>query len=302
MSAKVALLANIPPDIRTGVAAARDLRDAAALSALPEAERAAITQGLTSALGGLSAEVLDLLPGLRHVVSIGAGLDRFDLADLARRGITLRPTPELMAEDVAELVVALTFAGRRNVVANDAFVRRGDWLSGRPAPGRRVSGSRVGIVGLGWIGGRAATKLAAVGCEIAYTGRRPRDVGWRFESDLLALADWADVLVVSCPGDETTRGLIDARVLAALGPDGLLINVARGLVVDEDALIAALQTGGLGGAALDVFLTEPAINPAFAGLRNCILQPHAASFTRENRRDLLAGVLRLLAEAGSART
>lgn len=290
----IALLGAVPPDIKAGIGAVHTLLDADAIAALSPDARGSITRGLTSAIGGIAPDLVARLPGLRHVLSLGAGMDRFDLPWLESRGITLRPTPELMTEDTAELAVALIFATMRNVVANDAFVRRGDWLRARAPLGRRVSGSRVGIVGLGRIGGRVADKLAALACEIAYTGRNPRDARWRFEPDLRHLAAWADVLVLSCAGGEETRGLIDAPVLAALGPQGVLINVARGSVVDEAALLSALGSGALGGAGLDVFENEPAINPAFLALGNCVLQPHAATFTAENRRDLLAGMLRLL--------
>ena len=225
---------------------------------------------------------------------MGAGTDAFDLDDLARRGIRLEPTPDVMTEDTAEYAVALTLAALRGVVFNDRFVRQGDWASGRAPLGRRLSGRPVGIVGLGRIGTRVAEKLAALGALVSYTGRSAKDVPWTFAADIGTLAEAVDVLVLTCAGGAATRGLVDAAVLDRLGAEGLLVNVARGSVVNEPALIAALQAGAIAGAALDVFADEPTPDTRFAALHNCILSPHAATYTIENRRDLISEIKRLL--------
>ncbi|MCB2102481.1 MAG: 2-hydroxyacid dehydrogenase [Rhodobacterales bacterium] len=290
----VALLGTVPPDVRDAVAARADLIDAAALAALPADRRQGITRGLTTAMNGLDAAMMALLPNLASITSVGAGMDRFDPPALAARGIALYPTPDVMTEDTAEAAVGLVFALLRNIVGNDRFVRRGDWARGRAPYGRRVSACRVGIVGLGRIGGRIAAKLTALGCDVSYTGRGEKEGPWRFEPDLGQLARQVDVLVLSCAGGDATRGLVDARILGLLGPDGYLVNVARGSVVDEPALLDALERGGIAGAALDVFASEPNLDARFLDLPNCILQPHASVYTRENRRDLMAEVIRLL--------
>lgn len=291
---QVALLGRIPPDVRSALAGDVALLDTLKLGAMDLEARSAISHGLTSAIGGASAETLALLPGLRVIASIGAGTDVFDFADLQARGITLHPTAEVMTEDTAECAVALTFALLRNVASNDGFVRRGGWTNARAPLGRRISSCRAGIVGLGRIGGRVAEKLGALGCSIAYTGRRPKDVAWDYVQDIGTLAASVDLLILTCAGGAQTRGLVSADVLNRLGPECFLVNVSRGSVVDEPALIAALEAGRIAGAALDVFENEPTPDPRFLELPNCVLSPHAATFTRENRRDLIAEIRRLL--------
>ena len=292
---RIALLGSIPEDMHRALASEFTLLDGAALARLDADERAAIATGLTRAMVGAPRDVVAGLPGLRTIASIGAGMDMFDLAWLSERGITVCPTPDVMTQDTAEFAVGLIFAARRGIVRNDALVRRGDWArSGRGAPGRRISGARIGIVGLGRIGGRIAAMMSALGCRVSYTGRSPKPVDWAFVPAIADLAGSVDVLVLSCAGGEATRGLVSADVLDRLGPEGVLVNVARGSVVDEEALIRALASGGIAGAALDVFENEPAPDPRFFQLETCILQPHTAVFTTENRRDLAAELARIL--------
>lgn len=290
----IALLGRVPPDVQSTLEREVTLVDESALAGMSVEKRAGITHGLTSAVGGASAHVLEMLPGLSVIVSVGAGVDKFDLRDLEQRAITLQPTPDVMTEDTAECAVALLFAVLRNVVINDAFVRRGDWENARAGLGWRISGRRVGIVGLGRIGGRVASKLDVLGCHVSYTGRGKKDVSWRFFSSITALAEAVDVLIMTCAGGEATRGIVAGDVLRALGPKGFLVNVSRGSVVDEAALITALEHGHIAGAALDVFAHEPAPDPRFLTLPNCVLSPHAAVFTYENRRDLLRELRRRL--------
>ena len=176
----------------------------------------------------------------------------------------------------------------RRVAEADRFVRAGRWPTERIAASRRVAGKTMGIVGLGRIGRRAATLAQGIGMTVVYTGRSAKaDAPWRFEPDLLALADRADVLVLACAATEETRNLVGSRVLERLGPQGYLVNVSRGFVVDEAALIAALQSGSIAGAALDVFATEPAIDPRFLDMANVVLAPHSASITHETRAAML---------------
>lgn len=290
----VALLGAIPADIETALRRTFNLIDKGALAALAERERQSITRGVTSAMGGVSDEMLEDLPGLVTIASAGAGMDKFDLPRLSARGIDVHPTPGVMTEDTAEFAIGLVFALLRNIVSNDSFVRRGDWAATRAPLGQRISGRKIGIVGLGRIGSRIAGKLSALGCEISYSGPSEKDVPWRYEPALVDLARVADVLILSCAGGKATRGIVNSTVLGLLGPEGYLVSVSRGSVVDEAALIAALESSKIAGAALDVFENEPTPNPRFMELRNCILQPHAAVFTRENRLDLVVELERLL--------
>lgn len=290
----IALLGRVPPDVTAALDGEASLLGAEALAALDPSARAVITHGLTSAMAGAGPATLDMLPGLKCIASVGAGTDTFDRADLSRRGITLLPTPDVMTEDTAECAVGLVFAILRNVVGNDRFVRQGEWAGARAPLGWRVSGRHVGVVGLGRIGTRVAEKLAALGCAVSYTGRGRKEVPWTFVADIATLAESVDLLVLTCAGGEATRGLVTAEVLDRLGPKGFLVNVSRGSVVDEAALIAALETGRIAGAALDVYDNEPVPDPRFARLWNCVLSPHAATLTRDNRRDLIAEIRRIL--------
>lgn len=290
----VAMLGAVPADVQTALTAEFRLLAPEDWIGLPPDRLANIDRGLTSAMGGASAGLVDMLPGLRRIASVGAGTDRFDQPWLDGRGITLCPTPEVMTEDTADCAVALMFACLRNVVSNDRFVRSGAWTRAKPPLGLRISSAKVGIVGLGRIGARIAEKLTAVGCAVAYTGRQPKQVQWRFEPDLFRLAAASDVLILSCAGGNETRHLANAELFTALGPDGYLINLSRGSVVDEAALIEALTERRIAGAALDVFENEPTPDPRFLALENCVLSPHAAVYTRQNRVDLIARIRELL--------
>jgi lactate dehydrogenase-like 2-hydroxyacid dehydrogenase len=171
-------------------------------------------------------------------------------------------------------------------------VRAGRWTKERIGPSRRLAGKTVGIVGLGKIGRLVARRAGAIGMRVLYLGRKPKaDVPYQFVADLLELAEQADVLILSCPGGEATRNLVGQAVLERLGRDGYLVNVSRGSVVDEPALIAALQDGKIAGAALDVYASEPSIDPRFLALDNVVLQPHSASITHETRAAMLARLL-----------
>lgn len=291
---RVAVLGTFPKDVREALEADVNLTAPEDLAGLPSKDREAIRQAVTSAMGGADKGLIEQLPGLRRIASVGAGVDLFDLPWLEARGIELCPTPDVMTEDTAEAAVALAMAAMRNVAANDRFVRSGGWATGRAPLGRRLSGARVGIVGLGRIGGRIAEKFSALGCKVAYTGRKAKPVSWRFEPDLLRLAADSDLLVLSCAGGADTRNLASAPLFEALGPEGYLVNVSRGSVVDEEALIAALAAGSIAGAGLDVFENEPTPDERFLSLERCVLSPHAAVYTRQNRVDLIRRIRDIL--------
>lgn len=239
---------------------------------------------VTSAFVGLDPAVLSALTRVQIISNFGVGVDGIDLAEAARRGIAVGYTPDVLNACVADLAWGLLIDTARRLSEADRFVRAGQWLHGRFPLATRVSGKRLGIVGLGRIGREVARRAGGFDMAIRYTNRRPlADLPDTFEPDLLALARWADFLMVVTPGGAETRHLISREVMRALGPDGLLINVARGSVVDEQALVAALQAGELGGAGLDVFDDEPHVPAALLGLPRVVLLPHVASGTHETR-------------------
>lgn len=240
----------------------------------------------TSTFHGCTAELMDACPALEIVSSFGVGFDSLDLDHARRRGIAVANTPDVLDDDVANLAIALLLATSRDLVAKDRYVREGRWArQGDPPLSRGIAGRQIGIVGLGRIGRAIAAKLAVFGCVVAYHARNARpDQPWRHYPDLVALARDSMALIVIVPGGAATRHLIDRRVMDALGPDGILINVARGSVVDEAALVAALAEGRLGGAGLDVFADEPNVPAALMAMDNVVLQPHQGSATIETRR------------------
>jgi len=237
----------------------------------------------TSGHAGASGALIDRLPNLEIIACFGVGVDAIDLQAAARRGIPVTNTPGVLTDGVAELAIGLMLAAGRRIAEGDRFVRAGRWRDGPLPLGMKLSGTRLGILGLGRIGQAIAALGEAFKMSIAYHGPRPKDVPYRYYARLAELAAASDVLVVACPGGAATARLVDRTVLAALGPAGLLVNVSRGSVVDEPALIAALQDGILGGAALDVFADEPRVPSALAALENVVLSPHQGSATHATR-------------------
>ena len=231
---------------------------------------------------GCPAELMTALPALQLVAINGVGFDKVDLALARQRGVRVSTTPGTLTDDVADLAVGVIIAQFRRIPAADRHVRDGAWPQGEMPLARKVTGSRFGILGLGQIGSAIAARLLPFG-EVAYSARRDRANGHAFLPDPVDLARWADVLVVACAATEQTRGLVDAAVLDALGPRGVLVNVSRGSVVDEAALIVALAAGTIEGAALDVFADEPHVPDALRMAPNTVLTPHVASATAETR-------------------
>lgn len=234
---------------------------------------------------GAGAELMRALPRLEIVSCYGVGTDAIDLAHAREHGIRVTNTPDVLTEDVADLGIALLLAAARKVPQADAYVRGGHWSAANMPLVTRFHGKRLGIAGMGRVGAALAGRAAAFGCEIAYfdVNARP-DLPYRFEPDLVALARASDFLAVTMAGGEATRGIINRAVLEALGPEGILVNVARGSTVDEPALLAALEARAIRGAGLDVFWNEPNIDPRFLALDTVVLQPHHASGTVETRK------------------
>jgi hydroxypyruvate reductase len=279
-------VSQIPPDLRAALTQRYGLADHAGGPA--PGYDVAVTMGVY----GANAVLMDSLPDLKLIACNGAGLDRIDLVEAKRRGIAVCHTPDELAEDVADGAIALTYAIMRRIVEADRFVRAGRWSKERMAPSRRLAGKIVGIVGLGKIGRVVAQRAGAIGMHVLYCGPKAKPaVPYPFVANMQELAARSDVLILSCPGGEATRHLVAQAVLEALGPDGYLVNVARGSVVDEAALITALQERKIAGAALDVFASEPNLDPRFLVLDNVVLQPHSASITYETRAAMLARLL-----------
>lgn len=243
-----------------------------------------VTALVTSARFGLPADLMDRLPNLEVVTSFGVGYDLIDIDACRVRGIRVSITPDILTDDVADTAIMLMHATLRQLVVGDDWARSGKWSNvGSMVLTRSVRGKKLGIVGLGRIGQAIASRAIPSGLEIGYFGRRAKPVDYRFFDDLGDLAGWADILMVACPGGAATQGIINAEILTALGADGYIINIARGSVVDEPALIQALQTKSIAGAGLDVFYNEPDMDRAFAELENVVLYPHHASGTVETR-------------------
>lgn len=263
--------------------------DLATLSADVRQARALVSFGSV----GASAAVMDALPHLEMIGLFSVGYDKVDVAHARSQGIRVTNTPDVLTDDVADLAVGLLYASVRNIAANDRLVRAGDWARGRmPALSGRVTGSRIGILGLGRIGRAIATRLAPVAGEILYHNRRPAaDAPWRYVADPIDFARQSDVLIVATSGGPEAAKLVDAAMLDALGPDGVIVNISRGSVVDEDALVAALADKRIAGAGLDVFAQEPDVPAALLTMDHVVLQPHQGSATRHSRRAMADLVL-----------
>lgn len=241
----------------------------------------------------LDPAFVDSLPKLKLIAVHGVGYDGVDVAHAKARGVAVTNTPDVLTGDVADLALGLVLATLRGVPDAERFLRAGEWAKGGRSPlTRRVTGLRYGVLGLGRIGRAVAARLEPFAGEIAYHSRRPvQGVAYRYAADAAALAGSVDVLVVATPGGPETRGLVDAAVLEALGPDGVLINIARGEVVDQAALIAALDGGRLYAAGLDVFDGEPVVPQVLLDHPRCVLTPHVGSATVEARTEMAALVV-----------
>jgi len=245
----------------------------------------------------LDAEVIARLPNLKLIACFTSGYDGIDLDWCAARGLPVTHAPAVNHEDVADHALGLILTARRQILVGDRALRAGDWRMENRLITPSMKGQTVGIVGLGLIGEAVARRVQVMGCGVAWWGPRDKPSPWARAASLLDLARNSDVLVVCARADESNRGLISAEVLKALGSNGLLVNVARGQFVDEDALIAALKSGALGQAALDVFETEPTEAERWADVPNTVLTPHTAGATTEAVQGMLALLMRNLAAA-----
>ncbi len=264
---------------------------AALITEIGPSIRAVVTGGAH----GASNEIVDALPALEIIAINGIGTDAVDLERARARAVRVTTTPDVLTDDVADLAIGLMIATSRRICVADRFVRSGQWPRAHLPLSVKVSDKRIGIFGLGHVGRAVARRAEGFGMAIAYTDRHPADVAYRFVAALEDLARESDFLVIAASGGPATHGIVNRPVLDALGSSGILINVARGSVVDEPALVAALAEGRLGGAGLDVFAHEPDAPPALWTMDNVVLQPHRASATIETRRAMADLVLANLA-------
>jgi lactate dehydrogenase-like 2-hydroxyacid dehydrogenase len=236
---------------------------------------------------GASRELIEACPNLEIISVYGVGYDAVNLDAARERKIRVTNTPDVLTDDVADLGVAMMLCLSRGMISAERWVRDGSWAAKGPYPlQRKVSGKRAGILGLGRIGLEVARRLQGFGMDIAYCSRAPKahPTAWTFVADPVELAKQSDFFFVTLAASAATRHIVNAKVIDAIGPEGMLINISRASNIDEEALLDALENGRLGAAALDVFEGEPELNPRFLALRNVLVQPHHASGTFETRK------------------
>lgn len=260
-------------------------------------EAADVEVVVTSAMHGCTADVMQKLPNLKLICNWGVGYDSIDIEAAAKHGIAVTNTPDVLNDCVADEAWGLIIACARHIPQGDQFVRTNRWENqdGMLPLGTRVSGKKLGIVGLGRIGMAIAKRGEGFDMQIGYHNRNARtDVPYTYMNTLTDLARWSDFLVVATVGGASTRKLISRDVLQALGPNSYIINIARGPVIDETAMVELLQSGALGGAGLDVFENEPKVPDALKQLNNVVLMPHVGSATTETRQAMFDVVMQNL--------
>lgn len=243
----------------------------------------------------IPAAVLDTLPSLGAIICYGTGYDGIDPAEIARRNIVVGNSPGANAAAVADLAMILMLAATRRLLPADAYVRSGDWAGAKPSPFMRqppgMTGRRIGVYGMGAIGRKIAARCAAFEAEVAYHSRSRHDVAYAYHPSLAALAEWADILMVAVRAGAETQHTVDAGVLRKLGSAGTVVNISRGSVIDQAALVAALESGAIAAAGLDVYEKEPHAPDALTRLPNVVLTPHIGGHTVESHRAMQDCVL-----------
>ncbi|MEM7042980.1 MAG: 2-hydroxyacid dehydrogenase [Pseudomonadota bacterium] len=259
--------------------------DAADPGALIDKIAPSVRGVVTNGIAGITGEMIERLPALEIVAVLGVGVDSVDLETAKARGVRVTNTPDVLTVGVAELAMAILLDVARKITWNDRYLRDGRWpKDGDPPLSNSLSGRTLGILGMGRIGQAIAERAKVFGMDIIYGGpNRKPELAYDYHADPVDLAHKADVLMVSCKGGAETAGLVSANVIDAIGPEGWLINISRGSVVDEPALIDALKSGRLGAAGLDVFANEPEVPAALIVMDNVVLQPHQGSACVETR-------------------
>jgi hydroxypyruvate reductase len=234
---------------------------------------------------GIDAATIAKLPKLKVISHFGVGYETVDVDAAASRGIKVTNTPDVLTEEVADLAIALVLATLRRIPQGDRYVREGKWLKGAMPLADTAQGKTLGIIGAGRIGQAIARRALALNMKIAYQGPNKKSaLPWPYFADPVALAKESDVVMVACPGGEATKNLVSRAVIDAIGPEGYIVNIARGSIIDEPALLEALQQNRIAGAGLDVFVDEPRVPEAFFALDNVVLQPHVGSATHTTRK------------------
>jgi hydroxypyruvate reductase len=253
--------------------------------------RAMITAGGTA----LPGRMMDLMPNLRVIVCYGTGYDGVDLKAAAERKITVGHSPGANAASVADIAMTLMLAATRRLLVLDNYVRSGDWAAAKPSPMMRpqagMPGRRIGIYGMGEIGRKIAARCAAFEAEVGYFSRSKRDLPYQYFTSLEALADWCSVLMIAVRAGDDTHHVVNADILKRLGEDGYVVNIARGSVIDQKALVEALTNKTIAGAGLDVYAKEPHAPDALTALPNVVLTPHTGGHTLESHRNMQDCVL-----------
>jgi len=238
----------------------------------------------TFGAAGANAKLMDALPKLELISNFGVGVDAIDLEAAKKRGVIVTNTPDVLNNCVADTALALTLNVMRKYPQAEAYLRSGYWGTRGDYPlAASLGGKTMGVLGLGRIGEAIAKRALAFGMKIRYHNRHRKDVPYAYDADAVTLAKNSDVLMIATPGGAGTKAMVGAKVLDALGPRGYVVNIARGSVVDEPALLQYLQQGKIAGAGLDVFANEPRISPAFFALDNAVIFPHVGSATNETR-------------------
>jgi lactate dehydrogenase-like 2-hydroxyacid dehydrogenase len=254
----------------------------------PEAKLQQIREAVTGVVSvydrNVSAKLIRALPNLEIIAHYAVGYDTVDMRAAKEQGVVVTNTRGVSAEDAADAAIGLVLAVFRRMVEGDLYVRSGQWAKRGPMPlGRSVKGRTMGIVGLGSIGQAVASRAKAFGMKVVYHGPRKKpEIPYAYYNDLQKMAEDCDILMVTCSHSQETHQLINAKILKSLGKDGILINVARGGVVNEQDLIDALEGGVIAGAGLDVFENEPDVPSSLCRMDNVVLQPHQASATVES--------------------
>ncbi len=282
-------LVPLRPEVQKELAARYRLHGKADFDKVAGIVRGCVTNGHS----GPPPEMIDRMPKLEIISSASVGYDGIPVEYARSKGIPVTNTPDVLNDDVADLAIALMIMTARNLVTTDRYVRSGRWPKEGEYPlAQKASGKRVGILGMGRIGKEIAKRATAMNNTVAYHSRKPvADVSYKHYPDLVELAKNSDFLIVIIPSTPQTQKIVNKAVVEALGPTGILVNVARGAVVDEDALVEALKSGKLGGAGLDVFINEPQVPEVLFGMDNVVLQPHVGSGTHETRRAMSQLVL-----------
>ncbi|RYE83100.1 MAG: 2-hydroxyacid dehydrogenase [Hyphomicrobiales bacterium] len=253
------------------------------------ADKEALLAGIAGSVRGIAGgnvkpELMDKLPKLEIIANFGVGYDSIDTAAARQRNIRVTNTPNVLNDAMAEISIGLMIALARRLPQADQFVRQGKWLAGSFPFQSELNGKTLGILGLGRIGKEIASRAQAMKMRVVYHNRNRQPLEpYTYYSSLVDMARDVDWLLIVAPGGKSTDGLVSREVLEALGPDGFLVNVGRGTIVDEKALVELLQSGGIKGAALDVFEDEPRVPEALFALDNVVLSPHQGSATRQTR-------------------